>query len=285
MTPDPDLGSRGKSSVNQRTRHHHRVFTSTHRRVVIATAPDFIETITLIQAESRPIAVAYFKETFPSLGRMGPRHQVLKQAQAQAAALALRLDRDIEQVRFIENDLHHAMPDLLAAFEHQPDLVLAQAIEENPAGPGMAERRVFDLQDRIQVRLGHRAKTYRITHRYFSIAPSAGAWLARHQPCAVAHPSIIPDRAAPRPIPGLRPAVHGCTIRHWPHRQNAPPASRSATGRHTRLLPGGPGRSPGQSPVPRPGPDRGYRAPAAASAPARRRSAGCPAARRRAACP
>ncbi|MNV62026.1 hypothetical protein D3C71_1545550 [compost metagenome] len=132
---------------------------------------------------------------------------MLKQCQPQATPLVFRLDRNVEQVRLVEDDLHHTVADLLLTFEHQPDLILAQAIEENPAGPGMAIGRIFDFQYSFQVRLGHRAKRYSVTHSILSSAPSADAWLARHQPYAVALPLIIPGPATPRPSPGLRSAI------------------------------------------------------------------------------
>ena len=91
-------------------------------------------------------------------------HQVLQQFKPQAAALAFGFDRDIEQVRFIENDLHHAVPHLLFAFKHQPDVIFAQPVEEYPARPGVAEGGVFNFQHGIEVRLGHRAESYSVTH-------------------------------------------------------------------------------------------------------------------------
>ncbi len=72
---------------------------------------------------------------------------MLQQGQTQASALVFRLDGDVEQMRLVKNDLHHPVAHLLLAFEHQPDLILAQAIEKNPAGPGMAVGRIFDLQN------------------------------------------------------------------------------------------------------------------------------------------
>src|SRR5687768_4555726 len=117
---------------------------------------------------------------------------MLKQRQTQASALVFRLDGDVEQMRLVKNDLHHSMAHLLLTFEHQPDLVLAQAIEKDPAGPRVAVGRVFDLQNSFQVRLGHRAERYSVTHSIHSSAPSADAWLATRRPCAVALPLTIP---------------------------------------------------------------------------------------------
>ncbi|MNJ72344.1 hypothetical protein D3C77_689770 [compost metagenome] len=112
-------------------------------------------------------------------------------------------------MRLIENDLHHPVANLLLTFEHQPYLVFTQAVEKNPPGPRVAVRGVLDFQHGFQIRLGHRAERYSVTHSILSSAPSADAWLARHQPYAVALPLITPGPAGPRPTPGLRPGVRG----------------------------------------------------------------------------
>ena len=83
---------------------------------------------------------------------------MLEQRQAETAALVFRFDGDVQQMRFIEDDLHHPVAHLLLTFEHQPDLVLAQPVEKDPAGPGVAVCRVFDFQHGVEVGLGHRAE-------------------------------------------------------------------------------------------------------------------------------
>lgn len=135
-----------------------------HGRVVIATAADFVEAIALVQAVGGLVAGTHFQEAFASLQLAGAVHQVLQQAQAQAAALAFRLDGDVQQVGFADYDVDHAMADLLAAFEHQPAIVGFEAVSEDASRPGVAEGGVFDFQHGIEIRLGHRAKGNGIGH-------------------------------------------------------------------------------------------------------------------------
>ena len=140
---------------------------------------------------------------------VGNGHQVFQQLEAQTTALAFRLDGDVQQMCFIKDDLHHAMPHLLLTFKHQPDMVFAQAVQKYAPRPRVAESGVFNFQDGIKVRLGHWAEGYSVTHRLVSSAPSAGAWLATHALCVVAHPLRVPDPAAPMRSPVRRFQAHG----------------------------------------------------------------------------
>ncbi|MNV88871.1 hypothetical protein D3C71_1831130 [compost metagenome] len=92
---------------------------------------------------------------------------MFQQAQAEAAALAFRLDRDVQQMSLADYHVDHAVADLLAAFEHQPAVVGLEAVGEDAAGPGMAEGGEFYFQYGIEIRLGHRAEGNSIGHSVF----------------------------------------------------------------------------------------------------------------------
>ncbi len=150
-----------------------------------------------IQTIGWPVTVTQLQKTFAGIELVSAFHQMIKQQQTQATALIFWFDGDVEQMRFIDDDLNHTMAHLLCTFEHQPDFVGFEPVEEDPACPRVGKRRVFDFQYRVQIGLGHAAEGYGVTHQSISSASSADAWLSRRQPCVAARPSLIPGPAAP----------------------------------------------------------------------------------------
>src|SRR5690606_7136987 len=202
-------------SVEQRAGHNQGIFTAPRRRIIIAAPANLVETEALIQPVGRVIRSPYFQKTPLAAPLAGSSHQMFEQRQPQARPLISRGNGDIQQVSLIENQIDHAMTDLLISHKHYPALIRFHSIYIQAACPGMAKGSMFDSQNSVDIRFGHGAEIQGVTHYWHTTqepeesgfsaqranVASLCALSAKAHACAQVRPSATRVQASSRQPP------------------------------------------------------------------------------------